>query len=152
MTEPEFSIKKALEEAGTDAYLMTGNIHNSDIYYVTHFLASDDFVYLQTGAGEEILFISEMEKGRAEIESRVSIIKTTQDFGYQGEDQGEKRCIYRLCSLHIRAAHGRRDKESCSTLRFSNILFEFPQRSRFFHSAYKKPVQENEEPEEAGRN
>ena len=38
MTDPEFSIKQALEEAGTDAYLMTGNIHNSDIYYVTRFL------------------------------------------------------------------------------------------------------------------
>jgi len=68
MTEPEFSIKKALEEAGTDAYLMTGNLHNSDIYYVTRFLASDDFAYLQTDAGEEVLFISDMEKGRAEIE------------------------------------------------------------------------------------
>ena len=90
MTEPEFSIKQALEEAGTDAYLMTGNIHNSDIYYVTRFLASDDFVYLQTGAGEEILFISEMEKGRAEIESRVSIIKTTQDFGYREKIKEKK--------------------------------------------------------------
>lgn len=77
-------------EAGTDSYLMTGNIHNSDIYYVTHFLASDDFVYLQTGAGEEVLFISEMEKGRAEIESRVSIIKTTQDFGYREKIKEKK--------------------------------------------------------------
>jgi Xaa-Pro aminopeptidase len=83
MIEPEFSIKQALEEAGTDAYLMTGNLHNADIYYVTRFLASDDFAYLQTGAGEEVLFISEMEKGRAEIESRVSTIKTTQDLGYR---------------------------------------------------------------------
>lgn len=90
MTEPEFSIKQALVEAGTDSYLMTGNIHNSDIYYVTHFLASDDFVYLQTGAGEEVLFISEMEKRRAEIESRVSIIKTTQDFGYREKIKEKK--------------------------------------------------------------
>lgn len=90
MTEPEFSIKQPLVEAGTDSYLMTGNIHNSDIYYVTHFLASDDFVYLQTGAGEEVLFISEMEKGRAEIESRVSIIKTTQDFGYREKIKEKK--------------------------------------------------------------
>ena len=62
MTEPELSIKKTLQEAGTDAYLMTGNIHNADIYYATHFLASDDFVYLQTEKGGEILFISEMER------------------------------------------------------------------------------------------
>jgi Xaa-Pro aminopeptidase len=83
MTEPDFSIKKALEEAGTDAYLMTGNIHNADIYYATRFLASDEFIYLQTGTGKEVIFISEMERGRAEIESRVSNIKTTQDFGYR---------------------------------------------------------------------
>lgn len=68
MTEPDFSIKKALEEAGTDAYLMTGNIHNADIYYVTRFLASDEFVYLQTENGKEVLFISEMEQiGRAHV-------------------------------------------------------------------------------------
>jgi Xaa-Pro aminopeptidase len=90
MIEPEFSIKQALEKVGTDAYLMTGNIHNSDIYYVTRFLASDDFVYLQTGAGEEILFISEMEKGRAEIESRISIIKTTQEFGFREKIKEKK--------------------------------------------------------------
>ncbi|MGB9132031.1 MAG: Xaa-Pro peptidase family protein [Methanosarcina sp.] len=90
MTEPEFSIKKTLEEAETDAYLMTGNLHNSDIYYATRFLASDDFVYLQTGTGEEVLFISEMEKGRAEIESRVSNIKTTQDLGYREKIKEKK--------------------------------------------------------------
>jgi len=52
MTDPEFSIKQALEEAGTDAYLTTGNLHNSDIFYVTHFLASDEFAYLQTAEGK----------------------------------------------------------------------------------------------------
>ncbi|MHC1755995.1 MAG: M24 family metallopeptidase [Methanosarcina sp.] len=90
MKEPDFSIKKALEEARADAYLMTGNIHNADIYYVTRFLASDDFVYLQTGAGKEVLFISEMERGRAEIESRVSTIKTTQEFGYREKIKEKK--------------------------------------------------------------
>lgn len=90
MKEPDFSIKKPLEEAGTDAYLMTGDIHNADIYYVTRFLASDDFVYLQTGRGKEVIFISEMERGRAEIESRVPIIKTTQDFGYREKIEKKK--------------------------------------------------------------
>lgn len=90
MTKPKFSIKEALKEAGTDAYLMTGNIHNSDIYYVTRFLASDEFVYLQTAAEKEILFISEMERGRAEIESRVPIIKTIQEFGYRNKVKEKK--------------------------------------------------------------
>lgn len=90
MTDSEFSIKQALEEAGTDAYLMTGNIHNSDIYYVTHFLASDEFAYLQTAAGDEVLLISDMERGRAQIESSVSIIKTIQDFGYREKFKEKK--------------------------------------------------------------
>lgn len=108
MTEPEFSIKNALEEAGTDAYLMTGNFHNSDIYYVTHFLASDDFTYLQTESGEEILFISDMEKGRAEIESRVSVIKTLQDLGYR-EKMKEKKdssIAYAACISELLAGEG----------------------------------------------
>ena len=108
MTELEFSIKQTLEEAGTDAYLMTGNLHNSDIYYVTHFLASDDFTYLQTGAGEEVLFISEMEKGRAKIESRVSSIKTTQDLGYR-EKMKEKKdpsIAYAACLSELLAGEG----------------------------------------------
>jgi Xaa-Pro aminopeptidase len=108
MTEPEFSIKKALEEAGTDAYLMIGNLHNSDIYYVTRFLASDDFAYLQTASGEEILFISDMEKGRAEIESRVSTIRTLQDLGYR-EKMKEKKdpsIAYAACISELLAGEG----------------------------------------------
>ncbi|AKB17011.1 MULTISPECIES: Xaa-Pro peptidase family protein [unclassified Methanosarcina] len=90
MKETDFSTKKVLEEAGTDAYLMTGNIHSADIYYVTRFLASDEFVYLQTKSGKEVIFISEMERGRAEIESRISNIKTTQDFGYREKIKEKK--------------------------------------------------------------
>ncbi len=67
MKETDFSIKKALEEAKADAYLMTGDIHNADV-----------------------LFISEMERGRAEIESRVSVIKTTQEFGYREKIKEKK--------------------------------------------------------------
>jgi Xaa-Pro aminopeptidase len=108
MTEPDFSIKRTLEEAGTDAYLMTGNINNSDIYYTTHFLASDDFVYLQTRAGKEVLFISEMEKGRAEIESRISTIKTTQDFGYREKSKKKKdpSLAYAACISELLAGEG----------------------------------------------
>ncbi len=106
MTEQKFSIKQAIEEARTDAYFITGDIHNSDIYYATHFLASDEFGYLQTATGEEVLFISEMERGRAELESRVSIIKTTQDLRYR-EKLKEKKdasaayaaCISELLTL-----------------------------------------------------
>lgn len=78
-------ISGALKEAGADAYLMHGAIHDSDIYYATRFLASDPFSYLLTAEGDETLLISDMEKGRAEIESRVPAdkIKTTSDYNYR---------------------------------------------------------------------
>ncbi|MDY0130683.1 MAG: aminopeptidase P family N-terminal domain-containing protein, partial [Methanosarcina vacuolata] len=129
MTEPEFSIKKALEEAGTDAYLMTGNLHNSDIYYVTRFLASDDFAYLQTDEGKEILFISDMEKGRAEIESRVSTIKTLQDLGYR-EKMKEKKdpsIAYAACISELLAREG---------IKKVAVPYDFP----VFESNYLKEV------------
>ncbi len=105
MNEPEFSIKQALKEAGTDAYLMTGNLHNSDIYYVTHFLASDDFAYLQTDEGKEVLFISDMEKGRAQIESRVPTIKTLQDLGYREKlkEKKDPSIAYAACISELLA-------------------------------------------------
>lgn len=110
MTELDFSIKEAIEGAKADAYLMTGNIHNSDIYYVTHFLASDEFTYLQTKTGKEILFISQMEKGRAEIESRVSNIKTTQELGYREKIKEKKDVFlaYAACISELLLAEGAR--------------------------------------------
>lgn len=90
MTEAEFSIKETLENAGAEAYLMTGDIHSADIYYATRFLASDAFGYLQTRKGKETLFISEMERGRAELESRVPEIRTLQDFGYMEKIKEKK--------------------------------------------------------------
>lgn len=108
MIEQEFSIKKALEEAEADAYLMIGNLHNSDIYYVTHFLASDDFAYLQTETGKEVIFISDMEKGRAEIESRVSTIKTLQDLDYKEKlkEKKDPSIAYAACISELFAGEG----------------------------------------------
>ncbi|WNY24312.1 Methionine aminopeptidase 1, mitochondrial [Methanimicrococcus hongohii] len=78
-------ISESLKAVGADAYLMHGALHDSDIYYATRFLASDPFSYLLTAAGDETLLISDMEKGRAEIESRVENekIKTTTDYKYR---------------------------------------------------------------------
>ncbi|MDD2440336.1 MAG: Xaa-Pro peptidase family protein [Methanosarcinaceae archaeon] len=90
MAQTELSIKKSLKEAGAEAYLMIGDLHSADIFYATHFLASDAFAYLQTLSGKETLFISEMEKGRAELESRVSDIKTLKDFGYREKIKEKK--------------------------------------------------------------
>ncbi|MDD3041484.1 MAG: Xaa-Pro peptidase family protein [Methanosarcinaceae archaeon] len=90
MNQTEPGIKKPLEEAGAEAYLMLGDLHSADIFYTTRFLASDSFAYLQTASGKETLLISEMEKGRAEKESRLSGIKTMKDFGYREKVKEKK--------------------------------------------------------------
>lgn len=108
MTESNFSIKQALEEAGADSYFMTGDIHSADIYYVTRFLASDEFAYLQTGNGKETLFISEMERGRAELESRVSMLRTPTDFRYREKVKEKKdgSLAYAACIAELLLENG----------------------------------------------
>ena len=78
-------ISDYLKKENVGGYLIHGDMHNSDLYYATNFLASDPFSYLLAADGDEILLISDMEKGRAEIESRVSNdkIKTTSDYKYR---------------------------------------------------------------------
>ncbi|WNY25639.1 Xaa-Pro peptidase family protein [Methanolapillus millepedarum] len=80
------NISEILQKEGADGYLMHGNIHDADIYYATHFLASDSFSYLLCAAGE-ILLVSDMEKERADLESRVpdEYILTTSAFDYRGK-------------------------------------------------------------------
>ncbi|HJH28409.1 MAG TPA: aminopeptidase P family protein [Methanosarcinaceae archaeon] len=68
-----------------DAFLMIGDSHDADMYYATRFFASDSFTYLQTKDADEILFISEMERGRAEMESRISDIRTTNEYDYKSK-------------------------------------------------------------------
>ncbi|HEX8916936.1 MAG TPA: Xaa-Pro peptidase family protein [Chloroflexota bacterium] len=63
--------------------LLVGDSHsNETLYYKTHFLAGDPFFYIQT-AGQEQIVVSAMEGGRARKESRVSVVRTFEDFGYQ---------------------------------------------------------------------
>jgi Xaa-Pro aminopeptidase len=78
-------ISKSLENHRSDVYLMVGNSNNADIFYATHFFASDQFAYFHTKEGTETLLISDMEKGRAELESRVSDIRTLQDCDYRSK-------------------------------------------------------------------
>lgn len=142
MTTLNFNIKEAIEAVKADAYLMTGNIHNSDIYYVTHFLASDEFTYIQTKKGNEILFISQMEKGRAEIESRISNIKTTQDLGYR-EKIKEKKDVslaYAACISELLLEEGA--KRISVPYDFPTFYSEFLKNSGFSIIPIKSPFKE----------
>ncbi|MCK4399223.1 MAG: aminopeptidase P family protein [Methanophagales archaeon] len=63
--------------------LMTsGSMHNADMYYATHFLAVDPFVYLRVPhEGKDILVVSQMEYERARKESTVTKIRSSLDYG-----------------------------------------------------------------------
>jgi Xaa-Pro aminopeptidase len=63
--------------------MVSESFHNANLYYVTHFLAPDNFAYVCVN-GEEYLIISQMEIGRAEKESRVRNIVSRDDYGYTG--------------------------------------------------------------------
>ncbi|MBC7085363.1 MAG: aminopeptidase P family protein [Methanomethylovorans sp.] len=76
------NISDLLIKNKADCFMIVGNFNNSDFYYVTNFFVSDKYTYIQTSGAKEILVVSEMEKGRAELESRIADIRTLQDYGY----------------------------------------------------------------------
>ncbi|MEA2032585.1 MAG: aminopeptidase P family N-terminal domain-containing protein [Euryarchaeota archaeon] len=57
-------------------------MHNADMYYATHFLAVDPFIYLRVPhEGKDILVVSQMEYERARKESMVTEIRSSLDYG-----------------------------------------------------------------------
>ena len=83
--ETSFDITDSILKNKADAFLMIGDSHDADMYYATRFFASDPFTYLQTKDTSEILLLSEMERGRAEMESRISDIRTTDEYNYRSK-------------------------------------------------------------------
>lgn len=78
------------EVEGIDAFLLVGDSYqNSDLYYVSKFLCSDDFIYLNCG-GEEYLLVNGMEEERARDESRVEDVQSTGSLEVEGDSRGEK--------------------------------------------------------------
>jgi Xaa-Pro aminopeptidase len=77
------AITETLMTHRSDAFLIVGNSNNPDIFYSTHFFASDPYAYVQTKDAAEIILVSDMERTRAEKESRVSRVGTLQDYGYR---------------------------------------------------------------------
>ncbi|OFV68637.1 MAG: Xaa-Pro dipeptidase [Candidatus Syntrophoarchaeum caldarius] len=60
--------------------LFGDSIHNQNMYYLTHFLAADPFIYLGDGKDEEIIIVSTLEFGRAEKESRIKDVRSISDY------------------------------------------------------------------------
>jgi Xaa-Pro aminopeptidase len=58
------------------------SMHNADMYYATHFLATDPFIYLCLPYEQkEILIVSQMEYERAKKESSVKEVRSSLDYG-----------------------------------------------------------------------
>lgn len=112
MTEEQnlLDINEILESNKADAFLMLGNSSNADIFYATQFFASDSFAYMQIKGASEILLVSEMEHGRAEMESRVSTVKTLQDCSYRDKvkARGDPSLAYCDCLAELLQDNGAR--------------------------------------------
>ena len=64
------------------ATLLVGDSQsNQNLFYKTHFLAGDPFVFVETD-DRAVLIVSAMEAGRARKESVVSEVRTFDDFGF----------------------------------------------------------------------
>lgn len=77
------NIVDVLGKHKADGFIMINNAINADFFYATNFFVLDDCTYIQTSSGKEIFLLSEMEKGRAQIESRIKNIKTLQELGFR---------------------------------------------------------------------
>ncbi len=91
-----------------DGFMIVGNVDNADFYYATNFFASDKYTYIQTSGPKEILVVSEMEKGRAKLESRIADIRMLQDYNYAEKlkQRGDSYQAYTDCIAEILQKEG----------------------------------------------
>ncbi len=61
--------------------MVSGSMHNADMYYATRFLSADPFVYLRL-SHKDILIVSQMEYERAKKESIVNEVRSSRDYGH----------------------------------------------------------------------
>lgn len=101
-------ISDLLAKSKADGFMMVGNADNADFYYITRFFVSDKYTYIQTSGAKEILIVSEMEKGRAELESRIMDVRTLQDYSYREKlrARGDSYQAYVDCIAEILQKEG----------------------------------------------
>ena len=101
-------ISDLLAKRKADGFMMVGNADNADFYYITRFFVSDKYTYIQTSGAKEILIVSEMEKGRAELESRIMDVRTLQDYSYREKlrARGDSYQAYVDCIAEILQKEG----------------------------------------------
>ena len=102
------NILDTLSREKAEAYLIIGNSNDADLYYITEFLASDQFSYIQTNEAKEILLVSNMELGRAKNESRIPNVVTLEgcNFHEKMKETGDSARAYAECVGQILQKEG----------------------------------------------
>ena len=75
-------IYKLLSEKNADFFVMYADSKDVNFYYATRFKIPDKAFYMIGSDGTELMIVSEMEKRRAEKESRVRELASLTDLGY----------------------------------------------------------------------
>ncbi len=92
-------------------FIMYASSRNPDFYYATKFRVPDPVFYMIGDDGTELLIVPEMEKRRAERESRVREIASLNDVGYYErlkESNDPKTALTETCIDLIKTHHGRK--------------------------------------------
>jgi Xaa-Pro aminopeptidase len=71
-------LSEAIKTNGADAYVVYASSHDADMRYLTHFTASDPFVFFKKPGTKGIIIVSQMEIGRASRESASAVMTRTQ--------------------------------------------------------------------------
>jgi Xaa-Pro aminopeptidase len=61
--------------------MVSESVHNADMFYATHFLSTDPFIYLHVPQ-KDVLIVSQLEYERAKKESIVREVRSMLDYGY----------------------------------------------------------------------
>ncbi len=77
-----YSIHNLLKEKNAQFFVMYANSKNANFYYATNFKISENAFYMIGEDGTELLVISDMEKRRAERESKVKEIASLSDINF----------------------------------------------------------------------
>ncbi len=76
-------IMDVLKESGAEFFVMYASSKNANFYYATKFKTYDPVIHILGIDGTDLLVVPEMEKRRAERESRVKEIATLENLGYK---------------------------------------------------------------------
>ncbi len=76
-------IAEVLKDSGAEFFVMYASSRNADFYYATRFKTYDPLFYIIGIDGTDLLVVPEMERRRAERESRVKEIATLESLGFK---------------------------------------------------------------------